>query len=223
MTAGGNLFWEVEGEFREPSDWRRSGTTVPPRTLFDALSHVTTLLITGGRPATSDAAWSQARSLIYVGTASRGLHIVANRGSGELEVLRGEQDGVSVYVRERATIRSLANHPSRPGVLCVGTNRGLYASTDAGQSWFRLGQALRFEEVLSLLFDPQRGAIYVGLAAGGVWYTVDNGANWQPLADGLGRSAVLSLALDSGDSGTLYAGTDSGLWRLSLSPDGLEG
>ena len=154
---------------------------------------------------------------IYLGTVGRGLQVFVDDPVEGVHGLPYGEDTVSLWVRTGATVHTVCLHPQYPGLVCVGTDAGIYASVDGGRDWFPTAYPLRTRTILSLLIDPVSGAIYAGLAGGGVFCSFDNGATWQPLGRGLGTGvSVLSLALVEVGERALYAGTNDGLWRLPL-------
>ncbi len=69
--------------------------------------------------------------------------------------------------------------------------------------------------VSALVADPDRtGVVYAGYSRGGLLRTGDRGETWQNFAEGLDDAEVRDLALD-GETGTLYAATDRGVYRRS--------
>lgn len=194
------------------------------------MARITALAISGGffidpsrsEPASSRSGQVRTPLALYIASATKGLQIVLDDpGQGPTSVPISDEP-VTLHVRTRAAVHAICTHPQRPEIICLGTDEGVYASTDAGRSWFHTAYGLRSEKVLSLLFDPSGNAFYAGVAGGGVLCSTDSGATWHPAGQGLGHASVFSLAI--GDSGgsvasggrTLYAGTDDGLWRLRL-------
>jgi photosystem II stability/assembly factor-like uncharacterized protein len=157
---------------------------------------------------------------LYVGTRHGGLRIVVDSTATDPSSVLARDDADTRYVRQQATIQALSIDPQRPSRIYVGTERGVYASEDAGVSWYATGEPLRARSVLSLLADPAKGdALFAGLAGGGVFRSEDAGASWQPLGNGLGHASVFSLAVSGSEPQMLYAATDNGLWRLEMSGD----
>jgi len=67
--------------------------------------------------------------------------------------------------------------------------------------------------VVQLLPDPAApGTLYLAAFGRGVYRSTDGGRRWVLAAQGLEDPAVLALALDPGGAGTLFAGTDSGIF-----------
>jgi len=181
---------------------------------LDSRIELTDLLV-AGYPTPGDA-----ERIVYVGTRDHGLQVYRGRPSTGYQAVDPGLDSDSLYVRQMAGINQVCHHHSNAAVVCVGTDSGLYASTDGGGTWFRTAYALRKEQITSVRFGPRDEAIYVGIAGGGVYLSKDQGANWAPLGSGLGRVTPYDLTL-SGD--TLYAATDHGIWRIALGQSMQEG
>jgi signal transduction histidine kinase len=76
--------------------------------------------------------------------------------------------------------------------------------------WKTLGQD---EYAISLVSDPQRGGVWLGLLQSGIVHVVDgNVRESYSAADGLGEGIVNALHVDR--EGTLWAATEGGLSRL---------
>ena len=90
---------------------------------------------------------------------------------------------------------------------------GVIKSTDGGTTWSRLGNGLPNLGVRALAISPGPPAtIYAGTWGTGVYVSRDEGATWSALIAGPITSDVYSLEFDR--SGTLYAGTFRGAFRL---------
>ena len=67
--------------------------------------------------------------VILVGTVGQGVMRSADAGESWMRV------GINQGLHSDALVRTLASHPTQPERLFAGTDKGLYASGDAGQSW----------------------------------------------------------------------------------------
>ncbi|NLD44325.1 MAG: hypothetical protein GX657_12635 [Chloroflexi bacterium] len=93
-----------------------------------------------------------------------------------------------------------------------------FVSTDAGQTWMRLGTPLPtspLESPPGLLFAPD-GSLYVG-GNDGLFRSRDLGATWQRLSGGGDRIVELYLLPLDGDSYALYINRNG--WHLQRSVD----
>lgn len=111
------------------------------------------------------------------------------------------------------SIGDIAISRGEPPVLFVIGERGVFTSTDAGETWQPFPQNISFESALSLVVTNLRenaGADVPLLAAGtsqGI-YTYQNN-HWQPLYKGLPSHQAYRLAFRNQK---LFAATDSGLF-----------
>ncbi|MBN1321630.1 MAG: exo-alpha-sialidase [Thermoleophilia bacterium] len=106
----------------------------------------------------------------------------------------------------------VAVDPTDASTLYVGTDTGIYKSTDQGQTWNDTSAALRTRpEVHAVVVDPASpGTLYVTTDAGIIKYT-DEGLSWTSLfRTSAGWS---SLAVAPSSPSTLYAWGSAGLSR----------
>jgi photosystem II stability/assembly factor-like uncharacterized protein len=108
----------------------------------------------------------------------------------------------------------LAVDPVNPAIVYAGSNIGVSKSTNGGTNWtltsLPTGSANPY--VLSLVLDPTNPAIVYAATYNGVTYkTVNGGLNWSPVfTDVAGH--VLAFAFDPGTAGTVFVGTDQGVF-----------
>lgn len=97
--------------------------------------------------------------------------------------------------------------------IYAGTyNRGLFISTNYGNSWQGMGP--EGFTVLSIAINSNDEAYICGYSTYGhnVYHTTNDGEDWTAVVKGLTTNNVISLALDS--SGYIYAGTfNQGLFK----------
>jgi len=101
-----------------------------------------------------------------------------------------------------------------PDVAYTGTTKGLYRTTNKGESWVRIGQSIPEPFISSVVLHPSDpSVIYVG-GPGGVWKSGDGGKTWTAKNDGLASLHIRALAMEPNNLTSLYAGTNgSGLYR----------
>jgi len=101
-----------------------------------------------------------------------------------------------------------------PDVVYAGTTKGLYRTTNKGESWERIGQSMSDLYVSSIVLHPSDPAILYAGGPGGVWKSADGGNSWQAHNAGLATLNIRALAMDPNNPQSLYAGTNgSGLYR----------
>ena len=105
---------------------------------------------------------------ILVGTVGQGVIRSADNGENWQRV------GINAGLHSDALVRCIANHPDRPELLFLGTEKGLYQSENAGQNWQYVDSPLRDYCVWSLAIDPTDASIIEDRAKG-----LDLGASRQ--------------------------------------------
>ncbi|MCL5020125.1 MAG: hypothetical protein M1339_00355, partial [Bacteroidetes bacterium] len=89
--------------------------------------------------------------------------------------------------------------------VIVGTNFGVYTSSDSGRSWTHSVEGLTYINVTALA--SVGGIAFAGTDSGGVFFSTDDGLSWTAASSGLTTPLIRSLAVN-GDS--VYAGTNGG-------------
>jgi photosystem II stability/assembly factor-like uncharacterized protein len=117
---------------------------------------------------------------------------------------------------ERVRMSVLVADPERPSVVYVAGEK-LFKSVDGARTWRPLGRGLE-GGVRALAVDPGDpdvlyAATYVRGEGTRLFRSGDGGASWTPAADGLPSYRIVSsLATDPRNPGTVYAGTDRGVY-----------
>ncbi len=161
---------------------------------------VDNLVVDAGDPQTIFAAgWK-------LDHADGGLWISHDEGASWTEV-----DGL-----HGQSIRSLAQAPSDPQVLVVGTLDGVYRSLDRGLSWQPISPkgSKEIREVESLAFDPRDARIIYAGTWHLPWKTSDDGKEWTNIKDGvMDDSDVFSIIVDPSNPDVVYASACSGIYK----------
>jgi photosystem II stability/assembly factor-like uncharacterized protein len=153
-------------------------------------------------------------SAIYAATFNQGVYKSTDNGSSWTAANNGLTD-LETQVLEYDTVND---------VLVVGTNHGLFASSNGGASYTPLTNPWP-EAQMSVggivVEDFVKGAIYVGFQKR-VFRSVDRGVTWVGLDEGNPYSdSVIQITSMVGDGpGVLYLGNRaSGLQTFTVSPD----
>ena len=133
----------------------------------------------------------------------------------------GPTPGIPGHIRSRC-IWSIAQAPSDPSTLLIGTNPGaLYRSDDGGASWRELPVELvescggiEKPRVTRIRFDPfNADEIWVSIEIDAVHHTTDGGETWEKLDNGFKFPDIHDLAVvDDNGARKLLAATAVGLY-----------
>ena len=151
------------------------------------------------------------RGDIYAGTATN-FYKMADDGHSWKLVIAGGPTSLSLKDWIMGGTQQMAE---RDDMLYVAINGEVFASTDYGETWTALGEHPKGQPVGIVITDGIAGAeadITLNLAlVEGVFRSVDAGKSWMPLNDEnlAGRKIRAIAAVEN----TLFAGTDSGLYR----------
>ena len=124
---------------------------------------------------------------------------------------------------EAPTIRAIATHPGRAGLVYVGTQHGPYRSTDHGEHWERLDVSDHGLPVWSLALDLRApDVLYAGYENCEIFRSEDGGEHWRQLpvtvrfpevtvAPGANPAKrVLELAVNPANSNEVYGAIEVG-------------
>ncbi len=121
---------------------------------------------------------------------------------------------------DRGYVTKIAVARSNPSHILTATGSGTISkSVDGGATWSKVS-GLPARYAAHVEFDPATATtFYVSFTTteptGRLFKTTDDGATFAPIDTGLPRFPVHVVRVDPGDSKTLYAGTDVGLYRSS--------
>lgn len=119
------------------------------------------------------------------------------KGWKEMKIRPSVEGEIAQPIQPR--VNSIATTHLLPGVILVGTEEGLYVSSDNGAS-FRLTKIDAEEEVTrirSVVFDPRSpSTIYVG-AVNGFFRSMDGGKTWEHRGGGMPQMVNISALMIS--------------------------
>ena len=145
------------------------------------------------------------------GIDARGGRVVVSRAGGSFSgvggILRSFDNGGTWAAAgtsqgiANTDVAGVAIDPATPDTVLLGTNGGLFRSTNAGASWNPVSVPTG-TQIYDVLFDPAvPGRVFVS-SNSGVAVSADHGASFSLYNQGLGSIQDADLALDGG---TLYA------------------
>ena len=131
--------------------------------------------------------------------------------------------------------RAIAINPNNPSImLAAGVAGGVFRSTDAGNTWTPLGDAMQNMAVVSLEFAPSDpNIVYAGTGEGyyngdavrgdGVFKSTDGGLTWSKLTAtsinpnpaSLAWAYVFNLRVDPNNANNVWAATRGGVYRTT--------
>ncbi len=104
--------------------------------------------------------------------------------------------------------------PHHPKTVYTATLKGLYKTTNAGDSWHRIGKALPDQFLSDLVLDSAQPDVLFVASRKGIHKSLDGGNTWQAMNEGLTNLNIRALAISTQDPQILYAGTNlEGLFR----------
>ncbi len=136
---------------------------------------------------------------LFAGTSTAGLY-----RSGDLGLTWRSlaQPGINTFVGGVGVL----NPAIALSTIIMGTGRGLYLSTNNGDTWTELTSGLPASAYYHCVFAPPSGYVYVGTHQAGMFRSTDGGATWERLTNGLTDSTFLSFATNP-QTGELMAGS----------------
>lgn len=111
-------------------------------------------------------------------------------------------------------INAILIDPSNNNRVLLGTNRGVFVSTNAGSDW----QSPSMWQYIQCLVVDSKSAnkFYAGTNGSGVYVTTNSGTDWSELNTGLAVKNIQCMDIDPANN-LLYIGTyGGGVYRMSL-------
>jgi photosystem II stability/assembly factor-like uncharacterized protein len=151
---------------------------------------------------------------LYVGTIGEGLFRSLDGG----ETFARTCDGMFVECH----VRALAVHPHDANVIFLGSEQGLFRTSDGANQWSRVESPLDGRQIWCILLAPHRpDTMLVGTRPAGLFLSEDGGNSWSmPVARMLQNcprilhTRVTCLAADPEEPKTFWAGVEiDGIFR----------
>ena len=81
-----------------------------------------------------------------------------------------------------ADVRAIAVSPSNSDTVYAGTEKGIFRTNDAADSWHRLPSPMDELEVWAIAIDPRSSdTVYAGTCPSALFKSTDGGDNWEQL------------------------------------------
>jgi len=176
--------------------------------------------------------------IVWAGTGEANIFRSSNPGCGVWKTTDGGQTWEHMGLEETFTISRILVHPENPDVVYVAASghewtenseRGLYKTTDGGQTWEKILYEGPETGVNDIVMDPRDPEViyastwqrtrlkwndprtYEHHRHNGVWKTTNGGKNWEKLTNGLPESGYMGrtgLDLARSNPDIVYAFVD---------------
>ncbi len=140
-------------------------------------------------------------NLIFAGTTSQGVFISSDNGNSWIEVNNGLQTGIGVY-----SLLLINNN------LYAGTTAGVFMTTNNGDYWSSINNGLISYPCYCAMSAINDSVLFA--ASYDLFMTSDYGSNWVKINDNFRDFNGYDIIVSENN---LLAGTDNGIWKLSLS------
>ncbi len=156
--------------------------------------------------------------IVWVGSGEANIFRSSNPGCGVWKTSDGGESWTHMGLEETFTISRILVHPENPDIVYVAASghewtqnkeRGLYKTTDGGESWEKILYKGPESGVNDLVMDPRDPEVlyattwqrtrlkwndprtYETHKDNGIWKTTNGGKNWKQLSDGLPESKYM--------------------------------
>ena len=127
-------------------------------------------------------------------------------------------------------VKTDPNHPGWVFVTALGTNKGLFKSTDRGNTWQKL---LTDDFMRKVAIAPQSPNILYATSSSafesggydaqshGIWFSYDGGQSWTIQNQGMAYPFALAVAIDNTPTPTVFVGSPGTGFQKAYVPDSL--
>ncbi len=160
--------------------------------------------------------------IVYLGTGDKdhwdtySIGVLKSTDGGQT----WNKTGLSWKLTDYAMVYRILKDPNDDNKLWVATNKGLFKTNDAGNTFHKI-DAHHFREIEFQPGSDQR--MYAGDSWGGIFYSTDGGESWTQVIDESGNNAKRVAIAVSADSANVVYGiivaSDNGLYGVYRSND----
>ncbi len=230
-AAAGGIFKTTDGGTTWKAVFDRQAAALPGRPQPAKVSSIGALAVSASDP-----------NVVWAGTGESWIRGPISIGNGVYRSVDGGDSWTHVGLDETGRISKIVIHPADPDVAwaaalgsCYAPSpwRGLFKTTDGGETWRRVlraaGDADEETGCSDVVLDPNNPAVlYAGLwqfklrswirvsggPGGGVFKSVDGGETWRELTAGLPTAdhvvGKVSVGVAASDSSYVYASIETG-------------
>lgn len=149
----------------------------------------------------------QRPSILYAGTTG-GAYRSTNSGATWTKINNGLIPVEILDASLALGVNTLVIDPQHTDTIYAGTTKGLFKSSNMGNSWTRIAESMSDQYVSSAAIDPHDPLIlYVG-GRGGIQKSTDGGETWHTTNTGLESANIRTIVMSPINSHVLYIGTN---------------
>jgi photosystem II stability/assembly factor-like uncharacterized protein len=141
---------------------------------------------------------------------SSGVLLAGTRSAGVFRLDRGATrwtGGGTI----RATVKTIAVHPTEPATLYAATEAGIFKSTSGGETWSPTNAGLTSTSILALAIDPDSPSKIYASTVSGLFRSGTSGSDWTRVETGSAGSFFGVVTV--GRAGAVFLGGDGAVVR----------
>ena len=149
----------------------------------------------------------QRPSVLYAGTTG-GAYRSTNGGASWTKINNGLIPAEILDASLALGVNTLVIDPQDTNTIYAGTTKGLFKSSNMGNSWMRIAESMTDQYVSSATIDPQDPRILYVAGRAGIQKSTDGGHTWNTMNTGLESTNVRTIVMSPTNRRILYSGTN---------------
>lgn len=149
----------------------------------------------------------QRPSILYAGTTG-GAYRSTNGGASWTKINNGLIPAEILDASLALGVNTLVIDPQDTNTIYAGTTKGLFKSSNMGNSWMRIAESMTDQYVSSATIDPQDPRILYVAGRAGIQKSTDGGHTWNRMNTGLESTNVRTIVMSPTNRRILYSGTN---------------